>query len=120
MKASRQISLLLLLAMSLSLVPGPNYVASESVPLVENGPCSSAGTGGCDESACGDEPSPQDDGCCEAGCRLCSLPCCAGTFMLATIAQAMGLIPTANGQVTLTASELPCMDADPIEHPPRA
>ncbi len=116
MKASREISLLLLLVMGLSLLPMPLNAINDGAPTQETLPMASST---CDLLACADESNPQDEGCCDAGCHQCSLPCCAGTVMLATIAQPMGLLPTANGQVAVTVIGLACTDSDPIEHPPR-
>ena len=119
MKSSKKISILLLITMGLTLLPVCLSATYDVNLFFGDDPCESSRAEACDESACGSEPNPGDDDCCDEGCRLCSLPCCTGTVMLPILAQGLAPALTTDGRMAITATDLPRGDADPLDHPPR-
>ena len=119
MNSSRTITILLLLAMGLTLLPAPLNATYYSSSSSDDNPCETSRADACDGEACGTEPVSEGDNCCEAGCQHCSLPCCSGTVMLPTITQGLSLDLTPDGRGFATAIDLPWVDTDPLDHPPR-
>jgi hypothetical protein len=112
MKSSREISILLLVAMVLTMVSAPLGMASDGVSSTDVDPCNA--------SACGSEPDKGNDDCCETGCQLCSLPCCSGTVMISTLSQVLDSSLTSDGRLVFTTTGRAWVDADPLYHPPRS
>jgi hypothetical protein len=111
--------IVLLMAMSLTLLPLPGSATSDLPDLSADDPCESSSPENCEAETCDIEQSSEDDDCCETGCQHCSLPCCTGTVMLPTVAQGLGPVPTTADHVVTLSNDLPWVDADPLFHPPR-
>lgn len=119
MKSSREIAILLLVAMGLALLPAPLGAACDMTPHPDVDPCDTvlADTG--EYPACGGERGHGDGNCCDTGCQHCSLPCCSGTAMIPPCTQVLDPFLTADGRLVATASDVTRVDADPLYHPPR-
>ena len=120
MKSSTGKSLLLLMAMGLTLVPAHLEVACDEIPHPDVAPCDIflADTG--HAPARGTEQGHGTDNCCETGCQHCSLPCCSGTAMIPTVAQILGAALTSSGRLAPTPPNVTWADPDQLYHPPRA
>jgi len=111
MKPYREIAILLLVAMGLTLWPAPLNAAYDAIPVSSPDPC--------EAPACCSEPDQAQDSCCETGCELCSLPCCTGTVMIPTVAQVPDTGLIADGRLIASATAVTWVDTDPLYHPPR-
>jgi len=120
MNSSTEKALILIMAMCLALLPAYSDVVYDVDPLSDVDPCGTFPEDICEGSACSGEPDHGDDNCCEAGCQNCSLPCCSGTSMIATVSQGLDSALTANGSLAADASEMTWVDADPPFRPPRS
>ncbi len=119
MKSSREISILLLVAMGLALLPAPLEAACDMISHPDVDPCDTYLAATCDDETCEGHPGHGDDDCCETGCQHCSLPCCSGTVMIPPVAQVLHAVPTADGRLAATRADVTQIDADPLYHPPR-
>ena len=107
------------MAMGLTLLPASLNGAYDVTAFASGDPCETSQSDACNDPACTSGPNPDDDNCCETGCQHCSLPCCAGTVMLSTIAQGQDPTLTDDRPLAATATDLPWVDAGPLYHPPR-
>ena len=120
MKSSREITIFLLLAMGLALLPGPLEAAYGVTPSTEFDSCVPVSADPCGSGTCDSEPDPGADDCCESGCLHCSLPCCSGTVMIPTAIQALDSVISADGQMAAFATDVAWVETDPLYHPPRS
>ena len=120
MKSSTVKSLLLLLAMGLTLVPAHLDVACDEVPHPEVAPCDILLVDTGDGPASGTEPGHGNDNCCETGCQHCSLPCCSGTAMIPTAAHILGAALTSGDRLAIIGANVTWADPGQLYHPPRA
>ena len=119
MKSSREIAILLLVAMGLALLPAPLEAVCDMTQHPDLDPCDTVLTDSCYDPACGGEPDHGDDNCCDTGCQHCGLPCCSGTAMIPPVTQVLNAVLTADGRLAATAADVTRVDADPLYHPPR-
>ncbi len=119
MKSSREITIFLLLVMGLAMLPGPFDATYDVILSSDAASCDPYSADPCDAGACKSEPDPGAKECCETGCQHCSLPCCSGTVMIATVIQVLDAALTADGPLTAIATDLAWADTDPLYHPPR-
>ncbi|MEN8006281.1 MAG: hypothetical protein ABFS42_04665 [Candidatus Krumholzibacteriota bacterium] len=119
MKSSREISILLLVAMGLTLLPASLDAACDMTAHPDVDPCDTFLDDTCDGPSCGREPGHRDHDRCENGCQHCSLPCCSGTVMIPAAAQMLDEVLPADGRLVATATDVTWVDADPVYHPPR-
>jgi hypothetical protein len=66
-----------------------------------------------------DEDSPADD-CCAPGCQDCGLPCCMGSIMILTAGPSTSIPAGQEAPLSAIDQILSWVDADPLDHPPRA
>jgi hypothetical protein len=124
MKPSREITIFLLLAMGLALLPGPLEAANGVIPSSDFNSCEPVSTdpcdaGPCESGSCDTEPDPGADDCCETGCQHCSLPCCSGTVMITTTIQVLVFALAADGPLAALVTDVAWVETDPLYHPPR-
>jgi hypothetical protein len=119
MKSSREITIFLLLAMGLAMLPGPFDATYDAIPSSDAASCDPYSADPCDAGACESESDPGDNDCCETGCQHCSLPCCSGTVMIATVIHVLDAALTPDGHLAAIATDVAWVDTDPLYHPPR-
>jgi len=119
MKSSKEISILLLVAMGLTLLPAPLEAACDMTSHPDLDPCGTFPAANCDDPPCNTEPDHGHDNCCDADCRHCGLPCCSGTAMIPPVAHVLDAALTADGRLVTTTVDVTRVDADPLYHPPR-
>jgi len=120
MKTSSDKTILLLLAMGLTLLSAHIDVAYDVIPHSDVDVCDLLPADTCDSADCCDEPGHGNDNCCQTGCQHCSLPCCYGSAMIPTLAQLMDAAPTSDGRLAATSTDVTWVDPDRLFHPPQA
>ena len=120
MKSSTKNSILLLVAMVLTLLPAHLEVACEVVTHPDADPCDLLLADSFDASASSNEPAQGGDNCCETGCQHCSLPCCTGTAMIPAAPQLAEASTISNDRLVTTNTDVTWVDLDQFYHPPRA
>lgn len=113
-------SLLLLLAMAMTMLPIPSDEACGVVGSADSDPCSTPLAYSCNDQTCCPDQGHSDDNCCEPGCQNCSLPCCTGTVMIPALVQTMDVNQTPDGRLAATSTGVCRTAADQPFHPPRA
>ena len=120
MKSSRDISIFLLVAMGLTLVPAPLEAACDMISDPDVDPCDTSLAAAIGDTTSSRDEGHEDDDCCETGCHHCSLPCCSGTAMIPPFAQVLDTTLTSDGRLAATVTDVTWVDPDPLFHPPRA
>lgn len=119
MKSTREISVLLILAMGLTLLPAPfaDVCDLKSPADTDLGGPVLADSG--NHPADSREPGHENGHCCETCCQNCGLPCCSGTVMIPTPVPSLDAARTVDGCSDATAVDVTLVDPDPLYHPPR-
>lgn len=119
MKSSREITILLLVAMGLTMWSPALDAACDPFPVPDSLPSDLFPADTSLDQASERQTAHEGDDCCETGCQHCNLPCCAGTAMIPPVAQVLDTALTVDGRLALSATDVTRVDADPLYHPPR-
>jgi hypothetical protein len=119
MKSSREITILLLVAMGLTLLPASLEAACDMITHPDVDPCDTFLADTLDDVTTDRDAGHEDDDCCDTGCQHCGLPCCSGTAMISPFAQVLGTSLNADGRLAATDTKVTRVDADPLYHPPQ-